>query len=207
MNSFNTLVNVPEPKTKEDGEKLADMLEDHLIRLSNTVLLVAMGIQEMGQKKQSFDFSQCPILSDFLDKFHISRIGTRVVTGHFVALHRRVPAGFVGLIDETCRPSDIVWRAYRNARWLCALEYGRTPGMVIHDPSDVTIRYIPEHIHHICFEVLKNSMRAVCENCDKGIDEDDLPLIKVVIAAGEKEVTIKIVDEGGGIKRIDMEKV
>jgi len=53
---------------------------------------------------------------------------------------------------------------------------------------------------HICFELLKNSLRAVVERY--GVDnEDAFPPIKVVVVEGSEDITIKISDEGGGIPR------
>lgn len=52
---------------------------------------------------------------------------------------------------------------------------------------------------HICFELLKNSLRAVVERF--GTDETRLPPIKVIVVEGKEDITIKISDEGGGISR------
>ena len=53
---------------------------------------------------------------------------------------------------------------------------------------------------HICFELLKNSLRAVVERFGTS-DEARLPPIKVVVIEGNEDITIKISDEGGGIPR------
>ena len=44
--------------------------------------------------------------------------------------------------------------------------------------------YVPSHLHHMLFELLKNSLRAVVET--HGIDADEHPPIKVVVAAGKE---------------------
>jgi len=209
INQFMNLRAFTEPQTREDDERFTELLTEHLATMASTVPLMAMGIQEMMQQSSGFSpgLNDCPFLNDFLDKFYMSRIGTRVITGQHVALHKNAPEGWVGLIDGNCRPGDVVKRAYSDAKSLCYREYGRVPEIEIFDPNNVTFRYIPEHIHHMCFELLKNSMRAICETYDEEIDEDDLPKIKVVIVAGETEITIKIADEGGGIQREDLQKV
>jgi len=67
-------------------------------------------------------------------------------------------------------------------------------------PKDLHFNYVPGHLSHICFELLKNSLRAVVERY--GPDRDDhFPPIKVIVVEGKEDITIKISDEGGGIPR------
>jgi signal transduction histidine kinase len=53
--------------------------------------------------------------------------------------------------------------------------------------------------NHMIFEILKNSLRAVIERF--GPEADSYPPIKVIVATGNEDITIKISDEGGGIPR------
>jgi pyruvate dehydrogenase kinase 2/3/4 len=67
-------------------------------------------------------------------------------------------------------------------------------------PKDLHFSYVPGHLSHICFELLKNSLRAVVERY--GTDrEDHFPPIKVIVVEGKEDITVKISDEGGGIPR------
>eukprot|EP01084_Bolivina_argentea_P039330 72689_1 len=68
--------------------------------------------------------------------------------------------------------------------------------------------YIPSDLHYILFELMKNSMRAVCEKYNEN-EEDFWPSIDVVIVgSGEAEdVCIKISDQGDGISKEDIEKI
>ena len=67
-------------------------------------------------------------------------------------------------------------------------------------PKDLHFSYVPGHLSHICFELLKNSLRAVVERY--GPDrEDHFPPIKVIVVEGKEDITVKISDEGGGIPR------
>ena len=51
--------------------------------------------------------------------------------------------------------------------------------------------YPPSHLHHMLYELFKNSMRAIIES-KKSID---LPDIDVLVAQGNNDVTIKISDQ------------
>jgi pyruvate dehydrogenase kinase 2/3/4 len=63
-----------------------------------------------------------------------------------------------------------------------------------------TKRYVPSHLNHMLFELLKNSLRAVVERYGEE-NEDHYPPIRVVVVEGQEDITIKISDEGGGIPR------
>lgn len=54
---------------------------------------------------------------------------------------------------------------------------------------------------HILFELLKNSLRAVVERFRPETEPSSLPPIKLIVVEGTEDITIKISDEGGGIKR------
>ena len=71
--------------------------------------------------------------------------------------------------------------------------------------ADVKVSYIPSHLKHMLFELLKNSFRAVVERY--GADADNYPPILVVIADGMDDITIKISDEGGGFCKRDLSKI
>ena len=66
--------------------------------------------------------------------------------------------------------------------------------MKVYYPHDIKgFTYVPSHLYHILFELLKNSMRAIVEFHE---DSEELPVIKAVIVKGSEDITIKISDEG-----------
>ncbi|CAF2928558.1 unnamed protein product [Rotaria sp. Silwood2] len=68
-----------------------------------------------------------------------------------------------------------------------------------HSTNPVTIVYIPAHIYHIVFELLKNSLRATIERY--GLDAKEYPPVRILIVKGHEDLTIQINDRGGKISR------
>ena len=65
---------------------------------------------------------------------------------------------------------------------------------IISDRNYIEMGYVPSHLHHICFELFKNSMRATVETHGSF----DVPSVKVLLTKGKDNVCIKISDRGGG---------
>merc|ERR1719481_530396 len=81
---------------------------------------------------------------------------------------------------------------------MCAPELDMTTHNFVEPGKPIELVYPPNHLHHILFELFKNSMRAIVESRKKGLD---LPDIEVLIVKGAHDVTVKISDQGGGIPR------
>lgn len=133
-----------------------------------------------------------------------------MLIGQTVALHKssqnpkNSPDDYVGIICTKTRIGDIAYEAAENARTICQDYYGvwGGPEVKLLGKTDVEFMYVPSHLHHMLFELLKNSLRAVVERY--GVDCDEWPEIKLVVAEGKEDITIKISDEGGGIPRSGM---
>jgi len=154
----------------------------------------------------------------FLDRLYINRISIHMLISHYNALlgEEKTLTGMVGTIDQKCDILDVCNDAYEAASVMCDQEYFEHPRLIATamDTSDlnketqekVTATYVPAHLHHILFEIFKNSMRATCEFSEKkGITE--LPSITVRIFKTKDDITIKISDLGGGIKRSSSSKI
>ncbi|KAJ1772680.1 [Pyruvate dehydrogenase (acetyl-transferring)] kinase isozyme 2 [Coemansia sp. RSA 1813] len=144
----------------------------------------------------------------FLDRFYLSRIGIRMLIGQQIELNQpQQHKDYVGVICTNTNVSEVVQEAINNAQYICGDYYMlmNIPEIELHCPKDLEFMYVPSHLHHMVFELLKNSLRAVVELY--GDEADKYPTIKVVVAEGNEDITIKVSDEGGGIPRSAMEHV
>lgn len=121
--------------------------------------------------------------------------------------------GFVGCVDPNCNVLVVAEDAFDNAKFLCDQYYLTSPSLVIEqyngkipisckfnmssfnitvaDPkSPITFTYVPSHLHHILFELFKNSLRAVVEH--HGPDCDNLPPIHLTLVKGKEDVSLKV---------------
>lgn len=102
---------------------------------------------------------------------------------------------YIGSIDVKCNVAEVVQDAYDNARFLCEQYYMCSPAlnMEVISKEDgegrLEMVYVPSHLYHILFEILKNSMRAVVE-----LDEDsvDSRPVTVRLCKGSEDVVIQV---------------
>ncbi|KAI7862482.1 mitochondrial branched-chain alpha-ketoacid dehydrogenase kinase-domain-containing protein [Spinellus fusiger] len=199
---FNYVDDVPcTPEVLEYTDKFVKIIEGVKRRHDPVVTTIAQGILEYKEHKKHGIID--PEVERFLDRFYMSRIGIRILIGQHSTLYRGpCLQDYVGVICTKTSIRDIAQDAIDNARFICEEHYGlfKAPEVQMFSPGDIEFMYVPSHLNHMIFEILKNSLRAVVERF--GIDyEDEYPPIKLVIAHGKEDITIKISDEGGGIPR------
>lgn len=195
-------------------EKLLDNFNERLAHIRNrhttTVETMAQGVMEM-QERHKTDLITNNQVQYFLDRFYMMRISIRMLINQHLLmfgseLNKR--RRFVGSIDPDCNVLEIMEDAYEDAKFLCEHYYSTAPTMKVDtvgaDKGKIEFVYVPSHLYHILFELIKNAMRAVVEQKSRDVT---LPPIEVLVAAGKESVTIKISDLGGGIPRSDMDFV
>lgn len=195
----------------EAVHKFNDVLDTMQNRHSTVVETMAEGILEMkkeyGEAAQDGHTANC--IQYFFDRLYASRIGLSMLIKHHLMLFGKLKSGdtYIGAIDPNCDILSIAEDAYDNARFLCDQYYMKSPKCKFqcHNPSSkstdknrLTLTYIPSHLYHMLFELLKNALRAVVEHHE---DSDSLPDVNVLMVQGHKDITIKISDQGGGIRR------
>jgi len=211
VQSFNDIISEEVPATPASEARFEEVLNKIYDRHAPTLLQMARGVHEFKRelRKRHRDdpaglrrsqIWEYPEVHQFLDAFYVSRIGIRILIGQYLELHHPQEENYVGLINTHTSPSEIAEAAIEDARYMCERQYGDAPDVEIKGRLDLTFSYIPSHLYYMLFEVIKNSLRAVCEH--HGVDSD-MPNVRVIIADGEQneDVVIKVSDEGGGIAR------
>ena len=135
----------------------------------------------------------------------VSRIGIRMLIGQHVALHAPPRDGFIGMICTQLSARGVAEDAIADARSICLRQYGEAPEVEIFGDPKFTFAYVPGHLHQMLFELVKNSLRAVHDRWDGR--EGEAPTIRLVVAEGEEDITIKLSDEGGGIARSGLPRI
>lgn len=224
VESFRELRSFPTIESMEDEEKFTNLLKRIMSRHENVVPMIARAVLELkeqlsaqkpkerapaqarrGGTYATMDLNEFPEVHQFLDGFYMSRIGIRMLIGQHVALHDPPKDGYIGMICTKLSPLEVARDAIADARAICMREYGDAPEVQLFGQEDFTFAYVPGHLHQMLFELIKNSLRAVA---DKYADSDKTPPpIRIIIAEGAEDVTIKVSDEGGGIRRSGLAKI
>ncbi|CAM9094422.1 unnamed protein product [Phaeothamnion confervicola] len=173
--------------------------------------------------KLSVFLSRLVRLDRVLDQFFASRISMRFLIEHYIASHKN-REGFSGVIQSECSPAEVAAMAAADTEALCRRHMGVTPEVQVYGSFADTFTFVPTHLYFILGELLKNSLRATVEHARRratagvgpAIDlatpdargrVDGLPPIKVIISRGKEDIAIKVADEGGGIRRSELQHV
>lgn len=206
VESFRDLRQFPNIKDSTDEVNFTEMLKHIYIRHKNVVPTMAMGVAELKQElADGIGLNELPEIHQFLDGFYLSRIGIRILIGQHIALHEPQQEDYIGLICTRCSPVQVAQEAIEDARSMCMREYGSAPDVSVYGDSGFTFAYVPSHLHHMVFELVKNSLRAVEDRFQDSLDVT--PPIRLVVAEGGEDVTIKVSDEGGGIPRSGLPRI
>ncbi|GIL88266.1 hypothetical protein Vretimale_14143 [Volvox reticuliferus] len=206
--SFADFRSFPPIKDNMDVVRFTAMLKNAFRRHNNVVPAIAKGVEEykrdLERKGESSQERESEI-QHFLDTFFLSRIAIRFLAGHHISMFEPPRPDHIGLVHTRCSPYQIAFDAVSEARAICFREYGGAPQVTVLGNTGLTMAYVPSHLHHMVFELVKNSLRAVQER----YSESDLesPPIQVVVAEGLEDVTIKVSDQGGGIPRSGLQRI
>ncbi|KAK9845210.1 hypothetical protein WJX81_000109 [Elliptochloris bilobata] len=206
VDSFKELRRFPAVKDTADELHFTDLLKHIYHRHRNVVPVMAIGVAELKRElKAAGGLSEFPEIHQFLDGFYLSRIGIRILIGQHIALHEPQKENHIGMICTKCSPLQVAQDAIFDARSICQREYASAPEVTVYGDPNFTFAYVPSHLHHMTFELVKNSLRAVNDRYEDA--EDEPPPVRVVVAEGAEDVCIKVSDEGGGIPRSGLSRI
>ncbi|XP_060945776.1 pyruvate dehydrogenase (acetyl-transferring) kinase isozyme 2, mitochondrial-like [Limanda limanda] len=187
-------------------ETFVEVLESIRNRHNDVVPTMAQGVIEYKDAFGQHDAVTDHNIQYFLDRFYTSRISIRMlINQHTLVFNGNTnPAhpNTIGCIHSICDVTEVVRDAYESAKLLCEQYYLGSPELELRQMNanslkePIQISYIPSHLYHMVFELFKNAMRATIENHEAS---RTLPPIKVMVALGGEDLSIKMSDRGGGV--------
>ncbi|KAK1166136.1 pyruvate dehydrogenase (acetyl-transferring) kinase isozyme 1, mitochondrial isoform X1 [Acipenser oxyrinchus oxyrinchus] len=200
-----------------ENEKVIHDFTDAVIKIRNrhndVIPTMAQGVVEYKECYGTDQVSSQNV-QYFLNRFYMSRISIRMLLNqHTLLFGGKVKVNpahpkQIGSIDPSCNVVKVIKDAYENASRLCDLYYMNSPELKIEEfnakerEKPTTVVYVPSHLYHMVFELFKNAMRATMEFSGDALTH---PAIKVSVALGNEDLTVKISDRGGGVplRKID----
>uniref|UniRef100_A0A667WHF5 Protein-serine/threonine kinase n=1 Tax=Myripristis murdjan TaxID=586833 RepID=A0A667WHF5_9TELE len=160
-------------------ETFVEVLEGIRNRHNDVVPTMAQGVIEFKDAfRRPDDAATDHNIQYFLDRFYTSRISIRMlINQHTVQV--------VGVCVYVC---------VCVCKVLTVFFFSSLLANIIREP--IQISYIPSHLYHMLFELFKNAMRATIENHEAS---RTLPPIRVMVALGGEDLSIKMSDCGGGV--------
>eukprot|EP00759_Apiculatamorpha_spiralis_P034912 PhF_6_TR36002/c0_g1_i1/m.52165/K00898/PDK2_3_4; pyruvate dehydrogenase kinase 2/3/4 len=243
LDTFEAVRDLPVPQTPAHKDQFDRVLKDIQERHSNVLNFMAEGliqfklhivrhkIKVKDESKrmviaQELLETEYPNVKTSLDAFFNTMIGVNFLIRQHLAvesqrIEREKDDAVVGIIAHRVDLESVVRSAVENAKEICSQHYGDSPIVKIKrvGPKDMgTDRaYIPEHIHYVVTELLKNALRATvehsirlngrgtyCQNTMGLIDCDGMAPIHVTIIddpANHEHVAIVVNDTAGGFRR------
>jgi len=206
-NSFQQLRASGPILTSEDELTFTETIKQLIHAHTDVINIISRGVHEIRMLPESvgINFDE---LDGFIDKLLTERISTRALAEQHVSLHLPHP-DWIGIIHLSCSPAQIIHSCMERAQKICEQTYGCYPHYLLEGDVETVFPYIPVHLEYMLFELFKNSLRAVVENDGRGHglpSSGVLPAIVIRINRGD-DVTIRLSDQGGGIKKDQQHKV
>uniref|UniRef100_A0A8C7F144 Protein-serine/threonine kinase n=1 Tax=Oncorhynchus kisutch TaxID=8019 RepID=A0A8C7F144_ONCKI len=181
-------------------QSFVESLETIRNRHNDVVPTMAQGVIEYKDT-----FGQDPVTSQniqyFLDRFYMSRISIRMlINQHTLVFDGNTnPAhpNTIGCIDSLCDVTEVIRDAFESAKMLCEQYYLGAPELELRVMNCKQSRcYVLTNTWTFSSDVPQNAMRATIETHEVS---HNLPPIRVMVALGGEDLSIKVMDRGGGV--------
>uniref|UniRef100_A0A674DMY7 Protein-serine/threonine kinase n=1 Tax=Salmo trutta TaxID=8032 RepID=A0A674DMY7_SALTR len=178
-------------------QSFVESLETIRNRHNDVVPTMAQGVIEYKDT-----FGQDPVTSQniqyFLDRFYMSRISIRMlINQHTLVFDGNTnPAhpNTIGCIDSLCDVTEVIRDAFDSAKMLCEQYYLGAPELELREMNCKF--YVLTNTWTFSSDVPQNAMRATIETHEVS---HNLPPIRVMVALGGEDLSIKVMDRGGGV--------
>eukprot|EP01084_Bolivina_argentea_P161338 280876_1 len=219
LQCYDDIKSIPNIKIKDDVNQFDTTIKKHMTLGAQIVPNLCIALKEMGRTQQSplYNIEECPYLADFIDIIIKRRLAIRTLLSHYRSLNDEW-----GIFENNCDIIKHINTAVNDAKLITMEAYGRksVPHIFVSDKrkyESSNFTFIPEMIHQFSFELLKNAIGSVMEhgnmdkdaNCNMDCDVCHMECIPIVVvnSKSDGQVTIKIGDKGGGISRVNMNKI
>ncbi|KAJ3099755.1 [Pyruvate dehydrogenase (acetyl-transferring)] kinase isozyme 4 [Phlyctochytrium planicorne] len=201
------------------NSRFESLLTNIVERHNPIIVLLAKNIRDLAMAGHIDITSH--LTQTFINKFFRARTGMRMLIGHHIALSKKKyrHQDNVGIVCTKTNAAEVAEEAAMDAAEVCERSYGVTPevdiriGAGVHKLLDDFV-FVPSHLHHVLFEIIKNALRAVVEKRELVVgpgnaDRDDLEPVRVYIEQENEGETIliRVSDRGTGIKSGDVPKL
>lgn len=132
-------------------------------------------------------------ISSFLDAFFSQRVGLRFLVEHYLA--SRTPRdGFAGLIQMECSPVELMTTLAKATEEQMHVLFGGAPRIEVHGDDSQRFSFVPSHIEFVVGELLHNAAKSTIRHHLQSVGGQltTLPSIKVIVAASDAHVNIKV---------------
>jgi len=202
------LLQLPPITTAADQDAFHDVMRsENEAEVGETRAVYGQALAAVREQRVG-DTSEEVEISAFLDSFFSQRVGLRFLVEHFVA-SRQPRDGFAGLIETDCSPVTLMESLAERTERAVQEAYGASPRIEVIGDRTLTFCFVPSHIEFVLGELVANAAQETIKHHlqSEGGRLTDLPPVKVIMAASDAHVTIKVADTAGGIPRSQLKNV
>lgn len=179
--------------TASDLSPLTEVIMDLRKRHKPVVLLLA----EAARNLKVQGILDGPKMEEWLSKFFNSRLGTEMLTKHYMALLTDADEAHIGIVDTKCNPARICQQAIDDVKRCFGGETDLDIQMNVEHPEDIEFSFISRYLFYIVEELLVN---GICATLKRAREESKQPSpIRITVCADPGRVGIQISDKGGGV--------
>lgn len=198
--SFNSLRKFPKIRSLDDNDKLCNLVKDLLLRHTEVVPRVVMGVIESAELMDSNR------LDRFIYSLLSSRISRRVLTEQHLTMTNSLKEGNVTNTGENVgqvflqlhaadvvrQCADLAGRLVSDVHRGCA-----TPEIIFEGDSDTKFAFIESHFKYMLGEILRNAFEAAASKTER-TGEPLKPLL-VTVCNTPHQLIFRFSDRAGGI--------